>query len=187
MVSLIQLWAPILLAAFLVFVASSLIHMVFKWHNSDYRKLPNEDEVRAAFQKGNPAPGQYIIPWCMDMKEMNTPEVQKKYIEGPIGVFYVLKPGLPKMGAQLSRWFVFNIVVAFFVAYVTSRTLPPGTAYLRVFQVAGTVAFLAYAAGEIPAGIWLGKPWRVVWKDVLDGLIYGLVTAGTFGALWPKM
>ena len=48
MVSLTQLWVPIILSAVIVFLASSLIHMVFKWHNADYRRLPDEDAVRAA-------------------------------------------------------------------------------------------------------------------------------------------
>ena len=48
MAMLASLWLPILLSAVAVFVASSLIHMLFKWHNRDYRKLPNEDAVRAA-------------------------------------------------------------------------------------------------------------------------------------------
>ena len=47
-------------------------------------------------------------------------------------------------------------------------------------------AFLAYAAGQLPAAIWMGKPWSIAAKEVLDGLIYGLVTAGTFGWLWPR-
>jgi hypothetical protein len=186
MVSLLQLWAPILLSAFLVFVSSSLIHMVLKWHNSDYRRLPNEDEIRAAFRKGNPAPGQYITPWCMDAKDMNSPEVTKKYEEGPIGLFYLSKPGRINMGPTLGKWFAFNILVSVFIAYVASRTLPIGTEYLKVFQVVGTVGLLTYAGGEIPSSIWYGKPWAVTGKQVVDSLIYGMVTAGTFGWLWPR-
>ena len=59
-------------------------------------------------------------------------------------------------------------------------------AYLKVFQVVGATAFLGYAAGQVPAAIWMGKPWIVAWKEVFDGLIYGLVTAGAFGWLWPR-
>jgi hypothetical protein len=33
--------------------------------------------------------------------------------------------------------------------------------------------------------IWFGQPWSATVKDVLDGLIYGLLTAGVFGWLWP--
>jgi len=62
MISLPQLWLPILVSAVLVFVASSLIHMVVKWHNSDYLTLSNEDEVRAAIRKTNPAPGSICSP-----------------------------------------------------------------------------------------------------------------------------
>ena len=65
-----QLLLPILLSAVFVFVASSVIHMVLKLHNPDYRKLPNEDEVRAALNKGAPPPGQYVLPHCLDPKEM---------------------------------------------------------------------------------------------------------------------
>jgi hypothetical protein len=186
MVALTQLWVPILLSAFLVFLGSSVVHMVLKWHNSDYRKLPNEDEVRAAVRKGNPAPGQYVMPHCMDPKEQAKPEIQQKYVEGPNGIITIIRSGVPNMGPMLGQWFGFNIVVSIFVAYVASRTLPLGTEYLKVFQVAGTVAFVSYAMGPIPGSIWMGKPWSATLKDVADGLIYGLLTAGAFGWLWPR-
>ena len=89
------------------------------------------------------------------------------------------------MGAALGKWFGFCVVVSIFAAYVASRTLAPGTEYLRVFQVAGTVAFVSYGVGAVPAAIWYGKPWSATLKDLADGLIYGLLTAGTFGWLWP--
>ena len=90
------------------------------------------------------------------------------------------------MGPALGQWFVFNLVVSFFVAYVAAHTIPSGTVYLEVFRVVGTVAFLAYGTGHIPAAIWMGKPWSVTFKELFDGLLYGLVTAGTFGWLWPR-
>ena len=40
--AILHLWLPILATAVMIFIASSLIHMVFKWHNADYRKLANE-------------------------------------------------------------------------------------------------------------------------------------------------
>lgn len=185
MVSLTQLWAPIILSAFLVFVASSLIHMVFKWHNSDYWKLPNEDDVAAAIRKGAATPGQYIIPHCADMKDMGSPDMQRKFAEGPVALIWLKASGMPNMGPTMGVWFAFNVVVAFFVAYVAAHTVAPGTGYLAVFRVVGAVAFLAYAAGTVPAAIWMGKPWSVVLKEMGDGLLYGLLTAGAFGWLWP--
>ncbi|HEY7683493.1 MAG TPA: hypothetical protein VH879_12690 [Gemmatimonadales bacterium] len=186
MISLMQLWAPIILSGFLVFVGSSLVHMVLKWHNSDYRKLPNEDEVRAAIRKGNPAPGQYVFPHCVDPKEQAKPENQQKFVEGPVGLAFIRRNGLPNMGPMLGQWFGFNLVVSFFTAYVASRTLAVGTDYLRVFQIAGTVSFVSYAMGSIPGTIWMGKPWSVALKEMGDGLLYGLLTGGAFGWLWPR-
>jgi hypothetical protein len=184
MITLGALWLPIIASAVLVFVASSLVHMVFKYHNKDYTKIPNEDAVRAAIRGAKPA--QYIIPYCSDMKDMEKPEMKQKYVEGPIVVMNVMPTGVPKMGKSLVQWFLFVLVVSFFIAYVAAHTIPPGAAYLGVFRVVGAVGFLAYAAGVVPASIWMGKPWAITWKEVFDGLLYGLVTAGTFGWLWPR-
>ena len=180
------LWLPIVLSAVLVFIVSAIIHMVLKYHNSDYRPLPNEEAVRAALRAGNPEPRQYVIPYCPDMKDMEKPEMQQKFREGPVGVLNLRRPGPPTMGPMLLQWFLFTLMVSLFVAYVAAHTIPPGAHYLDVFRVVGAVGFLAYAAGQIPGAIWMGKPWSVTAKEVFDGLVYGLVTAGTFGWLWPK-
>jgi hypothetical protein len=186
MVTLGALWLPIVLSAVLVFILSAIVHMVLRYHASDYSKLPNEDGVRAAIRTGNPGPAQYIIPYCATPKEMESPEMKQKYAEGPIAVMNLKAPGYQGMGPMLLQWFVFTLVVSFFVAYVAAHTVPPGTAYLEVFRVLGAIGFLAYGAGQIPAAIWMGKPWSVALKELFDGLLYGLVTAGTFGWLWPR-
>ncbi len=185
-IPLTQLWLPILLSAVCVFVASSLIHMVLKWHASDYNALSNEEEVRAAIRKGTPAPGQYVLPHCADHNDMAKPEMVAKYEEGPVAMLMVSPNGPPAMGAALAKWFVFSLVVAFTAAYLASRTLPPGTHYLQVFRVVGAVTFLAYGFGGIPNAIWMGKPWSSALKDLADALIYGLLSAGVFGWLWPR-
>jgi hypothetical protein len=186
MVPLGALWLPIIVSAVLVFIASSIIHMVLKYHNKDYKPLPNEDAVRAAIRAGNPPPGQYIIPYCSDMKDMEKPEMKQKYVEGPVAVMNVMRTGVPSMGGYLVQWFVFILAVSLFIAYVAAHGLAPGAEYLRVFRIVGAVGFLAYGAGQLPAAIWMGKPWKVAWKELFDGLVYGLVTAGTFGWLWPR-
>ncbi len=186
MVTLSSLLLPILLSAVFVFITSSLVHMVFKYHASDYTRLPNEDAVRAALRSGNPGPAQYIIPYASGMKEMDTPEMKQKYLEGPVAVLNLKRAGAYSMGASLGQWFVFNLVVSVFVAYAAAHSLAAGTPYLQVFRVVGTITLLAYAAGQVPAAIWMGKPWSVTWKEGLDGLLYALVTAGVFGWLWPR-
>jgi len=186
MVSLGSLWLPILLSAVLVFVVSSLVHMVLKYHNRDYSRIPNEEAIRTAIRNASPAPAQYIIPYCAEMKQMETPEMKQRFTEGPVAVLNVMRSGVPSMGRPLTQWFLFSLVISFFIAYIASHTIPTGTRYLEVFRIVGAIGFLAYAAGTIPPSIWMGKPWKITWKDVFDGLLYGLVTAGTFGWLWPR-
>jgi hypothetical protein len=186
MAMVFRLWLPILLSAVFVFLASSVIHMALKWHNSEYKKLPEEDGVRAAFQKADPVPGQYILPWCMDPKERESEATKRKYQEGPVALVWLMPNGLPSMGKALGFWFVFNLVLAFSVAYLAAHVLAPGSHYLQVFRVVGTTAFLAHGMGQVSGSIWMGKPWSATLKDLLDALVYALLTAGTFGWLWPK-
>jgi hypothetical protein len=185
-VSLGALVLPIVLSAVVVFMLSSLIHMVLGYHASDYSKLPDEDAVRAAIRRAQPSTKQYVIPHAGGMAEMKSAEFQQKMIEGPVAVLTIKPSGEVGMGKALGIWFVFTLVVSTFVAYVASATLPAGTGYLKVFQVVGTTTWLAYGFGQLPASIWMGKPWPIAAKEVFDGLIYGLFTAGVFGWLWPR-
>ena len=105
-----EFWLPIVVAAVAVFISSSLIHMVFKWHNSDYHGLANEDEVRAAIRAGSPKPVMYAIPYCADFKQMGTPEMQKKLADGPVAWLTVRPNGMFGMGPMLGQWFVWNLV-----------------------------------------------------------------------------
>jgi hypothetical protein len=184
MVPLEQLWIPIVLSAVLVFAMSSLIHMVFKWHNSEYRGVANEDEVRRVL-RGN-APGQYIVPYCPDHKELAKPEVQQKFIEGPVAMMNMRAPGPPTMGPMLGQWFGLNLVVAAVVGYLACHTVPAGVSFLAVARVVSLVTFLAYGAGSVTNAIWWGKPWSAALKELLDAFLYGLVTAIAFGWLWPR-
>ena len=42
--SILDLWLPILVSGVICFVASSVIWVVIKWHNSDYKKADREGE-----------------------------------------------------------------------------------------------------------------------------------------------
>jgi hypothetical protein len=187
MVPLAALWLPILVSAVLVFVASSILHMALKYHNADYKKFSNEDDVRAAINKGNAAPGMYLMPWGMGSEAMKDPATMEKFAQGPVAITYVRPRGMTPMGRLLGQWFAYLVVVSFFIAYLASHTIAAGTPYLMVFRVVGTVGFLTYAGARPMHAIWWGEPWPVTIKDIIDGLIYGCVTAGTFGWLWPKV
>jgi hypothetical protein len=185
MVPLTALWLPILLAAVIVFIASSIMHMVLPYHRSDYQKLPDEDKVQAALRAAGLERGLYVFPFCTH-KEMKSPAMIEKYKQGPVGMLTVFPSGPPAMPKFLAMWFVYCLVIGFFVAYLTGRTVAPGAHYLAVFRVAGTAAFLAYGVGQLVNSIWAGQPWSVTIKHVIDGLVFSLLTAGTFGWLWPR-
>jgi hypothetical protein len=185
MVPLTALWLPILLSAVIVFVASSIMHMLLKYHQSDCKRLPDEDKVLAALRGAGLTRGLYMFPYCTH-KDMKSPEMMEKFKQGPVGMMTLRDNGVPAMGKFLSMWFVYCLVIGFFVAYLTGRTLAPGAPYLAVHRVAGTAAFMAYGLGHLSNGIWKGQPWGMTIKEVADGLIYGLLTGGTFGWLWPR-
>src|SRR5919108_5595784 len=138
MVPLTALWLPILLSAVIVFVASSLIHMVLPWHKGDYPKLPNEDALRAALSPLVIPPGDYMVPRPSSREEMRDPKFLEKIKQGPNLVMTVLPTGSWSMATPLVLWFVNSVVVSLFAAYVASRALPTGAAYLQVFRFAGT-------------------------------------------------
>ncbi len=186
MVTLGMLWLPILVATVLVFVASSAIWMALPYHKSDTRKLPDEGAALEPLSKQDLAPGAYRFPWADDMKAMKEPAFVEKLKRGPVGFLTVLPKGEFPMGKTLAQWTVYCLAIGVLVAYVTGRTLGADAPYLDVFRISGTVAFMAYAGGHLPDAIWWGKPFSNAWKDVLDGLIYGLLTAGAFGWLWPR-
>ena len=47
------------------------------------------------------------------------------------------------------------------------------------------LAVLAYAGSAACQSIWFGQPWSRTAKDILDGVIYGHITAGIFCWFWP--
>jgi hypothetical protein len=185
MVPLTALLLPVLLAAIFVFVASSLIHMVLQYHRGDYKQLPEEDKLLAALRPAGLQRGLYIFPFTTH-KDMKSPAMQEKYKQGPVGFLTIYPSGPPAMGKFLGLWFVYCLLIGLFVAYLTGRTVPPGAHYPAVFRVAGTVAYMSYGLGPLVNGIWKGQPWSMVLKESFDGLIYALLTAGTFGWLWPR-
>jgi hypothetical protein len=185
MVSLAALWLPIVLSAVIVFVASSIMHTLLTYHRSDYGKLPGEEKLLAGLRPANLKPGLYVFPHCLP-KEMKSPAAIEKYKQGPVGFMTIAPNGPPVMAKFLIQWFVFCLVVAFFVAYLTAHTVAPGASYRAVFRVAGTAAFLGFGLGHLSDGIWKCQPWSATIKEVQDGLVYGLLTAGTFGWLWPR-
>ncbi len=186
MISILDLWMPIAASSVLVFVVSSVLHMVLTYHRADYKGLPREAETLAALRQAGLSAGYYVFPHAASSKEMGTPAMQEKFRQGPVGMLTVRPSGAPPLGGLLVAWFAYSVLIGVFAAYLTGRTLVSGTPYLQVFRVAGTAAFMAYGIGQIVQSIWHGMPWSNTLRAVGDGLVYALVTAGCFGWLWPR-
>jgi len=186
MVPLTALWLPVLVSGFLVFVASSVIHMALTYHRSDCDPMPMEDSFLESMRKLGVPPGDYFLPHAGSPAVMRTPEFKAKLERGPLVVMTVIEPKRSGMGQRLFQWFVFILVVSLFSGYVAGRTLGPGAAYRTVFRIVGLVAFAGYALGTWPNSIWWSRKWSTTIKGTVDGLLYALLTAGTFGWLWPR-
>ena len=186
MTELTALWLPILLSTVIVFVASSIVHMVLPWHKGDYPKMPNEEKFMDAVRPLAIPPGDYRVPWCASGEDMRSAEFAEKMKKGPVMVLTVMQPGPVSMGRNLGMWFFYILVVGIFTAYIAGRALPPHSQYLQVFRFAGAAAFLSYSVALWQMSIWYQRSWSITIKSTIDGLIYALLTAGTFGWLWPR-
>jgi hypothetical protein len=186
MVSVLSLLLPIALSAVFVFIASSIIHMATPWHRNDFKKFPNEDAVLNALRPLNLQPGEYGLPKPDSMKDMQSPAMMEKMKLGPVAFITIRPSGDFSMTSNLVQWFLYSLVVSLFAGYIAGVAFGPGTEYPRIFQVAGCVAFTGYGLAQAHESIWWGRKWSRTLRSMLDSLLYGLLTGGTFGWLWPR-
>lgn len=175
MVSLFALWLPIVLSAVVMFIASSVIHMMLPYHRSDFKKMDNEGRLLETLSSMNPPAGDYQVPRYTGAGEE----------PGGVRALITISHGKSPMGKLFGQWFAYGIIVSAFAAYIAGRALEPGAEYLEVFRYTGTVAFVGYTLALFHDSIWYGRAWSTTIKYMFDGLVYALLTAGVFGWLWP--
>lgn len=183
LVALPSLWLPIILSAVAVFVASSVVWTVIQWHNADWSPLPDEESTRHALK--DVAAGEYSVPYAATARDRQDGDWKSRCEEGPVALITIFPPGLAGIGKKLSLWMVYCLAVSVVVAYVAGATIAPGADYLRVFKITGIISFLAYCGAAAQGPIWFGHTGGRALRDTLDGFIYGVLTAGFFGWLWP--
>jgi len=186
MVPLTSLLIPVLLSAVIVFVASSIIHMVLPYHRSDLQQLPREDEVMEALRPFNIPPGDYGVPCARSMAERGQSAFLDKMKAGPVAIMTVHPSGVPSMSTSLILWFIYTLVVGVFAGYIAGHAVRVGATYLEVFRFVGSTAFLGYSLALLQDSIWWKRNWGMTLKTMFDGLVYALLTAGVFGWLWPR-
>ena len=184
MIGITSLWLPIVLSAVIVFVASSVIHMFLSWHSSDFKKLPEEDKVMAALRPFGIPLGEYVMPQACNNAERREQAFKDKVNAGPVAFLNVM-PSDYGMARSLVLWFLYCIGMGIFAAYIAGHALAPGAHYLEVFRFAGAAAFGGYALALMQNSIWYRRAWSSTFKSMADGLVYAMLTAGTFGWLWP--
>ena len=187
MVSVLSLWLPVLVSAVFVFIVSSVIHMLLGYHRNDFTKLPSEDEAMEAWRGLKIPPGDYIIPYAGSIKVLKSPEFIEKTKKGPCLFMTVLPNGPQPMTGSLALWFLYSVLVSVFAGYIAGRALGPEVHYLQVFRFVGSSAFMGYSLALLQNSIWYKRNWGATLRSMFDGLIYALVTAGTFGWLWPRI
>jgi hypothetical protein len=181
-----SLWLPILVSGVLVFFASWVMNAVLAYHRNDLRAVPDEDRVMDALRPSNLPPGDYMFPYVGYYSNLKSEAIQQKLAKGPVGALTIFPPNvMSNMGSQLAQWFAYTLLVSIVSAYLAGRVLSPTADYLQVFRVTGTVAFSCYAMALIQRSIWYHQNWPMTLRHMFDGLIYALLTAGSFGWLWP--
>ncbi|MCE9603130.1 MAG: hypothetical protein K8S21_13075 [Gemmatimonadetes bacterium] len=185
MVSPLALWIPIVVSAVFVFIALMLIHGLLGWHRDDMIAVPGEAEFLERVRALGVSPGDYRFPYGRTTADMTTPEFEAKMKQGPAGIMSVWPSGGLDMGRMMGLWFVYSLVIAVLVAFVTGRTHGPGAESLEVFRVSATVTFCCYVMAHWQNWIWWGRSTRFTVTYSLDGVLFALVTGATFAWLWP--
>ena len=185
-VSLSDLWLPILLSAVAVFLASNIMHMVLPHHKSDYATLPKEDAVMSALRPFQIPPGDYMMPRAGGMAEMKSEAFKAKWKQGPVAVITFMTTDHNFMGRTMVQWFVYILVVSTFAGYIARRAVGRGAPYLEVSRFSSTTAFACYGMALWQNSIWYRRKWSTTLKSNIDSLLYGFVTGGVMGWLWPR-
>lgn len=180
---LFSLWLPIVLSAVAVFVVCAIFWMAPLHHKNDWVKADNEDALLNTLRSLKP--GQYWIPFCHG-PEAKTEEGKRRMQQGPHAAI-IRQSGPPNMARNMVLTFIFYLVASVFVGYIASVALAPGADFAHVFQVAGTAGIMTYAFGSIPGTIWLGASARSFFNELIDGVIFGLITGAIFAWLWPSV
>jgi hypothetical protein len=156
------------------------------FHKGDFGRAPGQEALLYAFRKANVPPGDYVLPHAGSMEAMKDPAYVAEMERGPVVIMTVAKGAKPSMGGSLGLWFLYAVLVSVIAAYVTGHAVPAGGGYRSVMRFAGCTAFVGYSLALLQNSIWYKRAWRTTALYMADGLLYGLVTGGAFGWLWPR-
>lgn len=196
---LTRLWLPILLAGVGVWIASAIAWMVIGHHKKDRDPIPGkrEQELMDAITRLGIEPGNYGFPDFCQHDDLPRQErmtaLKALYDRRPMGLLRVW--GEMNMGVNMVLTFLFYLVTSAAIAYLGWAALPHGAGggvgagaatFGKVFQVMGTAGILAYCFASFPGDVWFQKKRRAMAMDLVDGIVFGLITGVIFAWQWPR-
>jgi hypothetical protein len=176
-----SLWLPIIVSGVALFFASWAAWMLLPHHKSEWRGLPNEDAFLNSLRGGGVPSGQYMFPYACKPEDWKREEFQNRVKSGPNGTLTIWKKP-PNMGINMACTLAFFTIANFVIAYLAGIAVDPGESFMQVFRFVGTAGILTYGTANILNGIWFG---RKMVADIVDGVVYGLITGAIFALLWP--
>lgn len=198
---LTSLWLPIVVSGVLVWIASAVAWMAIGHHKKDRGAIPGgrEQEFMDAITRMGIGPGNYGFPdFCQHDKlprEERMKAVKVLYDRQPQGLLRVWAP--TNMGLNMALTFVFYLVTSAVIGYLGWAALPHGSpgatagadgggaTFGQVFRVLGTAGILAYCFASFPGDLWFQKKRRAMAMDLIDGVVFGVITGAVFAWLWP--
>jgi hypothetical protein len=180
LMSVYDLWLPILVTGIATHLLSTLAWMLLPHHRLEWQKIPAEEAFQDAIVAHNIGAGQYVFPFTQDMKEIKTEAFQKR--QNTCQGMLVLRNSSLNMGAAILKTLTHFLVVAFVIGYLASLGLPAGAPFPKVVQFVTTAGLLTHCAAHFPHVFWFP---RKIAMELIDGIVFSLATGLVFAAFWP--
>ena len=176
-----DLWLPIIIATVALWFMSFIAWAILPHHFGDRTKVDNEDALMEYLRSNNVASGNYLFPFAATSAEQRTKEYADKYTAGPRGTLNLYE--MPNMGKNMGLTIAYFFVTVFTIAYIVHVACPPGSEFVKVFRIAGTIGVLNYASSGILNRIWFTER---MWTGIVDGVAYGIALGLIFASMWPS-
>ncbi len=180
-----ELWLPIVVSAVACFAVSALAWTVLPHHRGEWRRLPTEAVVLEALRQHAPHPGLYAVPYTMGA-DLNRADLKLALEKGPVGFLTIRENGAPKRALMYLQTLVFFTATSTLCGFVAWHAgLRYGAPPRLVFEIVGAVAAMTHTLGSVQESVWFGRPWKSWFKQLTDGLVFAVITAGVFSWMWP--
>ncbi len=173
--NILDLWLPILVAGIAVHIACTIAWTVLPHHKTEWIRLPLgplDDAMPAA---GAEIGKQYVL--TETGTDINSPDAKC------LGTL-ILRERSPSMGENIAMTICYFLFMSTIIGYLCSVTMTVETPKLDIFRFTATSALMAYSFGGLSHVIWFR---RRILLDMIDGLVYSLITGVVFATLWPAM